>query len=184
MITQLPDLQTARSLLRWAWVTVEAQGGRFIQKSDAYLGSRSTPAVLVRTAAGSSVLIYAQSYETDGEEQFGLRFEASSKEWPTRLLSGARPPFGRVSTWSKEMEFPFATRGPDVGELGLGSPVNKFVSASAGEIVPLRWALFRTGPSRLVFFADQQVSTNVGISSVHGRAAIRKAQQETVVVKI
>lgn len=183
-VTKLPDLTTARTLIRAPWRRIEVQGGKLRYRSTSFLGAWSTSSFLI--SSGIDVLLHVELYQTAGREYPSLRFGDAGGAWCLSHIKSARPAFAPVASWPSEVLIPptLWSEGPSDGSMGLGSPI-QFVRDNAQEwVVPIHWCLLRVNGSELTFYADDDIPLNVGIASGELGTQIRRALRTTTTVAL
>lgn len=162
----LAETRTARLLLGTKWRSIETSSGQLKHELRRFPGAWSAPSLLIHTDREENVLIYAEVYECQGQEKFGLRFVDAADGWARQHIKTARPPFAPILTWPANLELPaeLVDTGPSSGKLGLGTPVKQVKSGMNGKTNPLCWVHFHVEDRAFLIFIDDEIPMNVGIA--------------------
>jgi hypothetical protein len=183
-VTELPDLATARPLIRRPWGRIEVPGGTLRHRSSSFSGAWSTSSFLISSAA--DVLLHVKLYETAGHEYFSLRFGDARSAWCSSHIKSARPAFSPVAYWPPDILIPPAlwSEGPVDGSIGLGSPIEVVRDDAQDWVMPIQWCLLRVNGSELTFYADDDIPLNVGIASGGLGTQVRRALRTATTVTL
>lgn len=183
-VTRLPYRDVARQLVGAPWGKVEVPGGRLAHSSKLTPGAWSVSSLLVR--GDTDILIYADSFDVDGEEIFCLKFSRSTDDWCRSHLQSAHPAFAPVLEWPQDIEVPseFMEVGPDSAEMGICRPLHDVKHENTESVVPVVWYFLHASKTGLLLFADSEVPLNVGIADLRTADSIRSSLKAVSVISI